>query len=278
MSLTIQSAREQGAAKLSASPSPQEDVQLLLEHISGYTPTQQIMHSDRLLTSEQHAAFQVCLDRRQQGEPVAHITGTRGFWTLDLAVNAHTLIPRPDTELLVRLALEKLEQGMTVIDIGTGTGAIALAIASERDDVQVYASDVVFEAVKLAKQNAHRHQLERVKFIQMAWLAAVCPQRFDMVIANPPYIRESDEHLSEGDVRFEPRSALVSGKEGLDDIRLIVSQAKQALKPGGWCLVEHGYDQSEAVQAIYREQGFVEISAYQDWGQQDRAVMGRLSL
>lgn len=278
MSLTIQSARVQAVALLAASPSPQEDVQVLLEHITGYSATELMLHSERLLTEQQQAQWQTCLQRRQQGEPVAHITGSRGFWTLELAVNEHTLIPRPDTELLVRLALEKIQSGMTLIDIGTGTGAIALSIAAEREDVTVWASDLLFEAVQLARHNADLHQLKHVHFIQMAWLSALKNHQFDMVVSNPPYIRETDQHLSEGDVRYEPRSALVSGEDGLDDIRLIVSQATQALKPGGWLIIEHGYDQSDAVQAIYQQHGFVEVSPHQDWGQQDRAVIGQLPL
>jgi release factor glutamine methyltransferase len=278
MSKTIQSARELGLAELALSPTPDIDVQVLLCHVLNCSSAYLMMHDERRLSEQTWAIYDGLLARRKRGEPIAYITGSRGFWSLDLAVNASTLIPRPDTELLVTLALSKLQTGMSVIDLGTGTGAIALSIAAEHPDLTVWATDRRFEAVQLARQNAIHNAVKSPFFCQMSWLAAFKPQSFDMVVSNPPYIRADDPHLNQGDVRFEPRSALVSGEDGLDDIRQIIKQSHHCLKPGGWLLLEHGYDQSEAVIALMHAAGFVSVTAHQDWGGQDRAAMGQLPL
>lgn len=275
---SIQEASAYGRAELADSISPDVDVQMLLCHILECSPTRLLTAPEADLSAEQWQQFVDLISRRKHGEPVAHLTGTRGFWTLDLAVNASTLIPRPDTELLVSLALAKITAGMRVADLGTGTGAIALSLAAEKPAAFFVATDVQFAALRLAQKNVHRHELDNVALLNMSWLEGVKPRSFDCIVSNPPYIRESDPHLLEGDVRFEPRSALVSGPEGLDDIRLIAEQAAKSLKPGGWLLVEHGYDQSAHVQAIFAEAGFDDISAHQDFGGQDRAVMGQLTL
>lgn len=267
-----------GRSELKQGISPDIDTQFLLCHVLECHPTRLITSPEAELTAEQWQQFRHLISRRKQGEPVAHLTGNRGFWTLDLAVDASTLIPRPDTELLVSLALSKLNKGMRVADLGTGTGAIALSLAAERPDVRFVATDLQFAALRLAQKNAQKHTINNVTFMQMSWLRGIQPQSFDVIVSNPPYIELADPHLLQGDVRFEPLTALVSGEDGLDDLRLIVSQAKKALKPGGWLLVEHGHDQSQRVQSLFSDAGFEEISAHQDFGGQDRAVMGRLTL
>lgn len=267
-----------GRARLCDSDSPDVDVQLLLCYVLECSPVRLMTAPEAELTEQQWQRFADLIERRLQGEPVAHLIGSRGFWTLDLAVDASTLIPRPDTELLVSLALSKLKAGMFAADLGTGTGAIVLSLAAERPDVRFVATDRQFAALRLAYKNATRHDIDNVQLLQMSWLAGFGPQSFDLIVSNPPYIEAGDPHLSQGDVRFEPRSALVSGEDGLEDIRQIVTQARSCLKKAGWLLVEHGYDQSGRVQALFAEAGFEQISAHQDFGGQDRAVMGQLTL
>ncbi|MTI63699.1 peptide chain release factor N(5)-glutamine methyltransferase [Methylophaga sp.] len=274
---TIQEARAFGLAELAVSISPDVDVQVLLCHVLACNPTQLMTAPETELTEAQWQQFAELIARRKQGEPVAHLTGSRGFWSLDLEVDNSTLIPRPDTELLVSLCLPKLKHGMTAADLGTGTGAIALSLASEKPGVHFVATDLQFAALKLAQKNADKHELDNVHFLQMSWLGGFRPRSFDLIVSNPPYIRADDPHLLQGDVRFEPRTALVSGDDGLDDIRRITEQAVDCLKPGGWLLVEHGYDQSQRVQDCLALAGFEHISAHQDFGGQDRAVMGQLA-
>ena len=275
---TVEEARRYGLAELSASPSPDVDVQLLLCHALDWTPTKLVISADTGLTYDQWQCYETLIARRRQGEPVAHITGSRGFWSLDLAVDNSTLIPRPDTELLVSLALSKLKSGMCIVDLGTGSGAIALSLAAERQDVSIVATDLHRNAVQLAKHNSDKHEFSHVNLVQTSWLNGFKPESFDLIVSNPPYIEATDPHLEQGDVRFEPRTALVSGLDGLEDIRQIIHQAMRCLKPGGWLLVEHGYDQSVRVQHLFADAGFEMISAHQDFGGQDRAVMARWAL
>ncbi|WP_438971451.1 peptide chain release factor N(5)-glutamine methyltransferase [Methylophaga sp.] len=275
---TVLEALAFGRAELSPSISPDVDAQVMLCHVMQCNPTRLHVSPELELDDEQWQQFSHLIDRRKQGEPVAHLTGSRGFWTLDLLVDKSTLIPRPDTELLVSLALSKIQPQMNVIDLGTGTGAIALSLAAEKTSIQVTASDYSFAALQLAKKNARKHALDNVSFINMSWLAGFQPGSFDLVVSNPPYIEKLDPHLTQGDVRFEPVSALVSGEDGLDDIRQIVTQAAKCLKQHGWLLIEHGFDQSARVQQLFADAGFDKISAHQDFGGQDRAVMGQLTL
>lgn len=272
----IREARAYALAELAGTESPGADVQVLLCHVLACHPTRLMTSPEDRLTEEQWQELMALVKRRKQGEPVAYLTGSRGFWSLDLAVDDSTLIPRPDTELLVSLCLPKLDKDMLVADLGTGTGAIALSLASERPDVRFVATDLQFAALELARRNAATHGIVNVSFLQMSWLAGFRPQCFDVVVSNPPYIRSDDPHLLQGDVRFEPRTALVSGKEGLEDIRAITKQATSCLKPGGWLLVEHGYDQSRQVQDCLTQARFVNITAHQDFNGQNRAVMGQL--
>lgn len=261
--------------KILANSENSVDSEVLLCHVLDCQTSYLYTWPDKVLSKTQQTEFTKLIEQRKQGHPVAHLTGQRGFWSLDLTVTADTLIPRPDTELLVTLALEKLKPDMLVADLGTGSGAIALSLAYEKPTATVLASDFSVPALKVAKQNADQHTISNVAFWQGSWLAAIADNMLDMVISNPPYIEQDDSHLTQGDVRFEPMSALVSGEDGLDDIRLIVNQAQRCLKSSGWLLLEHGYHQAEQVQQLLSDAGFTDITSRQDFGGNDRVVMGQ---
>lgn len=265
------------AADLPDSPSPQLDAELLLAHALGKPRSYLRTWPERELEADQLAAFQASLGRRRQGEPVAYILGHQGFWSLDLEVAPHTLIPRPDTELLVETALDLLPATpLAALDLGTGTGAIALALASERGGWRVTGVDRVEEAVALAERNRQRLKLGNASFLHSHWFSALTGQRYGLILSNPPYIRADDHHLGEGDVRFEPSSALVAGTDGLDDIRLIIAQAPQHLLAGGWLLLEHGFDQAAVVRDLLVAQGFAEVHSRRDLGGHERISLGCL--
>lgn len=254
------------------------DVECLLCHVLGCNASYLRTWPERQLSLEQTALFQSLFNRRQAGEPIAHISGTRAFWTLNLKVSPDTLIPRPDTEILVETILElPLPSESRLLDLGTGTGAIALALASERPLWQVTATDFLPEVVQLAKENAQMHQLENVDVILSHWFASLGVQRFDLIVSNPPYIDPEDGHLNQGDVRFEPRSALTADNHGLADLALIIQQAPSYLKSQGWLVLEHGYDQAEAVQALFRKNGYHSVQTKKDYGHQDRMTMGQFN-
>lgn len=258
------------------SPSARLDAELLLAHVLGKSRSYLHTWPERELSAEQCQTYAEHLQRRRQGEPVAYILGRQGFWSLDLEVAAHTLIPRPDTELLVETALQLLPATpVQVLDMGTGTGAIALALASERPAWQATGVDRVAEAIALAERNARQLRLSNVRFHQSHWFSALQGQRYGLIVSNPPYIRAGDPHLSQGDVRFEPGSALVAGEDGLDDIRQIIAQAPAYLQDAGWLLLEHGYDQAEAVRTLLGESGFIEVESRRDYGGHERISLGR---
>ncbi|TXR37957.1 peptide chain release factor N(5)-glutamine methyltransferase [Ectopseudomonas mendocina] len=264
-------------ADLPDSPTPRLDAELLLADALGKPRSYLRTWPEHELEDEQLARFQASLQRRRQGEPVAYILGHQGFWSLDLEVAPHTLIPRPDTELLVETALELLPATpLSVLDLGTGTGAIALALASERPAWQVTGVDRVADAVALAERNRLRLQLDNASFLHSHWFSALAGQRFALILSNPPYIRADDQHLAQGDVRFEPSSALVAGCDGLDDIRAIIPAAPAHLLPGGWLLLEHGFDQAEAVRALLAAGGFAEVHSRRDLAGHERISLGRL--
>jgi release factor glutamine methyltransferase len=217
-------------------------------------------------------------NRRVAGEPVAYITGRRGFWSLDLHVSPDTLIPRPETELLVELALEHLPASgpVTVLDLGTGSGAIALALAKEQPLARIIAVDASLAALSIAQANAAELRVGNIKFMHGDWYAGLAGQRVEVIVSNPPYIEAADAHLGQGDLRFEPRSALASGEDGLDDIRVIVAEAPEHLSPNGWLLIEHGWNQGAAVRRLFSTAGFVDVVTEQDLEQRDRVTLGHL--
>lgn len=266
------------SAELPDSPTARLDAELLLAAALG--KPRSFLHTwpERIVSSEAAQAFSGYLERRRSGEPVAYILGQQGFWKLDLEVAPHTLIPRPETEMLVEAALEQIPPfaSASVLDLGTGTGAIALALANEKRNWRVTAVDRVPEAVELAERNRQRLHLDNAKVLQSHWFEALAGERFDLIISNPPYIADSDPHLSEGDVRFEPSSALTSGADGLDDIRLIIAQAVEHLNPAGWLMLEHGYDQGAAVRELLVEQGYQRVQTRRDLADHERISFGCL--
>lgn len=265
--------------ELPDSPTPRLDAELLLAHTLGKSRGYLHTWPERELEASQLERYQAALARRRAGEPVAYILGRQGFWSLDLDVASHTLIPRPDTELLVETALALLPATpLQVLDLGTGTGAIALALACERPAWQVTGVDRVAEAVALAQGNGTRLQLANARFAESCWFSALAGQRFQLIVSNPPYIAAADPHLSQGDVRFEPSSALVAGIDGLDDIRLIIEQAPEHLLAGGWLLLEHGFEQAEAVRELLAQRGFAAVDSRRDLGGHQRISLGQWPL
>ena len=278
---------ESGAARI--------EVQCLLQAVLQVNRAYLLTHPEQPLTSEQQARYAALFERRLRGEPLAYILGERAFYGLNFRVTPATLIPRADTELLVELALARIQPpsppaplpvpaggipaasgskaartGETgeggrqtgrgslfhVLDLGTGSGAIALSIAHARPDIEVTAVDASQEALGVARENARRLNIGNVRLLQSDWFAILAGERFDLIVSNPPYIAEGDAHLAQGDLRFEPRDALASGADGLDDIRRIVAQAREHLDTGGWLLLEHGYDQATRVRALLQQAGF----------------------
>lgn len=267
------------SVELPDSPTPRLDAELLLAQALGKSRGYLHTWPERELEASQLECYQAALARRRTGEPVAYILGRQGFWSLDLDVASHTLIPRPDTELLVETALALLPATpLQVLDLGTGAGAIALALACERPAWQVTGVDRVPEAVALAKGNGIRLQLANARFAESCWFSALAGQRFQLIVSNPPYIAAADPHLSQGDVRFEPSSALVAGIDGLDDIRLIIEQAPEHLLAGGWLLLEHGFDQAEAVRELLVQRGFATVESRRDLGGHQRISLGQWPL
>lgn len=246
------------------------EVQMLLQRVLGVGRAYLLGHAEQVLDAVQLSAYEALLARRLRGEPMAYILGEREFFGLNFRLTQATLIPRPETELLVELGLQKLlfhgERGskLRVLDLGTGSGAIALSIAHARPEVEVAAVDASEAALAVARENAQRLGIGNASFIHSDWFAALGAQRFDLIVSNPPYIAAGDKHLAQGDVRFEPLSALASGADGLDDIRRIAAQAGQFLEHGAYLLLEHGYDQAAAVREILKNNAFTSVFSAQD--------------
>ena len=253
------------------------DAEALLCHVLDRPRSWLYAHGDDELGEASAAAFDALLARRRGGMPVAYLTGRRGFWRFDLNVGPATLIPRPETELLVELALERMpsDRPLRVADLGTGTGAIALALAFERPGAEVIATDASDTALEVAAGNAVRLGVGNVTFRHGDWLAPLAGERFDLIASNPPYIAEGDPHLARGDLRFEPPTALASGVDGLDAIRVIAADAPAHLVPGGWLLVEHGFDQGPPVRALLEAAGFEAVATATDLEHRDRVTLGR---
>jgi release factor glutamine methyltransferase len=252
------------------------DAEFLLAHVLEKSRSWLFAHRGDFVSEAAAAAFDALVDRRAAGEPVAYLTGQRGFWRFDLAVSPATLIPRPETELLVELALERLpaDRPLRIADLGTGSGAIALALGFERPHAQVIATDASVDALDVARANAAALQLPNVEFRGGDWFAPLAGERFDLIASNPPYIAVGDPHLDEGDLRFEPAKALSSGIDGLDALRAITSRAPAYLGDDGWILVEHGWDQGAAVRELFAAAGFVEVETARDLEGRDRVTLG----
>ena len=291
------------------------EAQLLLQHVLNVNRAWLIAHESDVLEANSHAVFEALLKRRLSGEPMAYILGSREFYGLSLLVTPDTLIPRPDTETLVEAALAKIPQGaitknlsfrrksessgveqhgyetldsdfrrndelgrnedLSVLDLGTGTGAIALAIAKNRPQASITAVDASEAALEVAIKNAQHLSINNVEFVLSNWFENLSNQRFDIIVSNPPYIEDHDVHLTQGDLRFEPMSALASGADGLDDIRQIIGDCLIYLKPQGWLMLEHGYNQAEQVADLMSEAGLTNIETIKDLGNNDRVTLGK---
>lgn len=275
---TISQALSDARLRLRAtSPSPAVDASILLCHVLGRSPEHLIAWPDKQLSPQQASQFKEILQQRVGGKPVAYITGEREFWSLSLKVTDDVLIPRPDTETLVEFVVEKFSDSpaLTVADIGTGSGAIACALAAERPAWNIIATDSSMEALNIARLNASIHKLENISFVHGQWFEPLAGFDFDLIVSNPPYVAIDDPHLAQGDVRFEPEAALVSGKLGMDAITHLALQAGQLLKAGGWLVVEHGYDQQQLVYDCYQRGGFENIVQLTDLADQPRVTAGR---
>lgn len=253
------------------------EVQLLLERVLTVNHAWLITHADDEINSETHQQFEALIQRRISGEPIAHILGEREFYGLGFKVTPDTLIPRPDTETLVEAALAKISPSETtrILDLGTGSGAIALAIAKHRPNANVIAVDVSQAALSVAKENAKALNIHNVQFLLSDWFSTLTNQHFHVIVSNPPYIEQDDSHLKQGDLRFEPISALASGEDGLDDIRQIILNASAHLKPKGWLVFEHGYNQAKSVSALLASAHFSSIETLKDLGSNDRVAFGQ---
>ena len=231
---------------------------------------------EKELTTEQSSQYHQLVERRCAGEPVAYITGSKEFWGLPLTVTPDTLIPRPETEHLVEIALQHIpaDKPSRIADLGTGSGAIALAIASERPKAIIEACDSSAAAIAVAKQNQSQLNIPNVQFSTGSWFQTLTSEPFDIVISNPPYVAEGDPHLSQGDLRFEPSQALSSGVDGLNDIREIIQTATQHINNAGWLLLEHGFDQADAVVSLFEEAGYSEVECFRDYAKLERATIG----
>lgn len=277
--MSVDALLKAAAGRLTAagSPTPRLDAEVLMGHVLGRDRTWLYTWGDAPCPPFEHARFDALIAARAQGEPVAYLTGEREFWGLPLATSRHTLIPRPDTETLVEAALVRaLAPAGRLLDLGTGTGAIALAFASERPGWQVTGLDLRDEAVALARANAARLRLDNVTFLQSDWFAALdAGARFELIVSNPPYISEDDPHLARGDVRFEPRSALVAADDGMADLVHLIEGAWTRLCASGCLLLEHGHTQAESVRAALDRAGYINVESLTDLQGHERVTLGQ---
>jgi release factor glutamine methyltransferase len=273
---TVQACITWACSKLSQSDTPNLDAECIIIFVTGWHRSEVLMWPDKILTEEQVKVFKALVERRSQGEPVAYLTGEKAFWNFNLKVTPHTLIPRPETETLVEFVLDRCPSNLPLklLDLGTGTGAIALAIARERLSWQVLATDISQTALQIARDNAVSNTLTNVSFQLVRYFEGLEEKSFDVICSNPPYLATGDAHLL-GSIRYEPLSALVSGPTGLECLDVIVKEAPQYLVSGGWLVLEHGYNQAEAVLAMF-EHAFDRTEQCFDLSGTIRVTAGRL--
>jgi len=277
MPMTLEQFTQHATHQLAAaSPSPRLDAEVLLMHVTGLARTALITRAQEPLLPEHEERLHELLTRRAHGEPIAYLTGKREFWSLELKVTPDVLIPRPETELLVEQALTRIpeDSDWTIADLGTGSGAIALAIATERPHCRLIVTDNSAAALAVARANTARLGITNVQFRHGEWLTPLAGTRLDVIVSNPPYVRANDPHLTQGDVRFEPETALVAGTDGLDAIRCIAADAVTYLRPGGWLLLEHGYDQAQAVRGLLETHGYDMVVSCRDTAGHERITIG----
>lgn len=276
---SIQNILAQAAHALAAtSDSPVLDAEVLLCHVLQKNRPFLRAWCDKNVDESELAHFQKLCGQRQQGQPIAYLLGQREFWSRDFIVNPAVLIPRPDTELLIELALPLIPNDTPchILDLGTGSGIIGITLAAERPNAQVLATDFSLSALAVAQQNAKHHQLANIRFYHSDWFTNLAPQRFQIIVSNPPYIAANDAHLQQGDVRFEPESALIAAENGLQDIQTIAGTAKNWLAEHGCLLIEHGYDQESAVQALFIAYGYQNVQTHKDLSGQPRVTSGTI--
>lgn len=276
--MNIQQALQQASQDLTeSSPTARLDAQILLTHVLQCNTAHLAAWPEKVLNEEQTSQYLQLIQQRKKGLPVAYLTGSREFWSLNFAVNNSTLIPRPETETLIEYILDKFSdrEKIKLLDMGTGTGAIAITIATEKPGWEIVASERVAEALKLARGNSNSHQTNNISFIQSNWFNNIKDNDFDIIVSNPPYIAKDDPHLQAGDVRFEPQSALSAGTAGMDDIQHLCLHAKNHLKNNAWLIIEHGYNQSQLVTACFAKNGFTQIEQKQDLSGHIRMTAGK---
>lgn len=272
---TIAIELDQASQCLSHSDSPRLDAEVLLAHVLGKARSYLYAWPEKSLSAQEHAAFSELIRQRKEGVPVAYLTGTREFFSLELAVNEHTLIPRPATETLVESALSVMTGHGCALDLGTGSGAVALALAHMRPQWSIVGIDQSAEALTVAQSNRERLKLANVEFLEGHWFTPIETRWFELIVSNPPYIDAKDRHLSEGDVRYEPRSALVSPEQGLADLQHIIFHSRPRLAISGWLMVEHGCDQSSSVQSLFRQAGYRSVTTVNDFDNHPRVTKGQ---
>lgn len=275
--MQVVDALKHGKQKLASSDSARLDAELLLCAILKCKRTRLYSHPEQEIETEQLNRFNDLISQRAQGQPIAHLTKQKEFWSLQLTVSPDTLIPRPETEMLVEKALTLVPDNANceILELGTGTGAIAIAIASERSKANITATDFSENALEIAKKNAASNNINNIKFIKADWFDFTNVGSYDVIISNPPYICEDDPHLQQGDVQFEPITALAAGKDGLDDIRCIIQHSQPYLKPEGWLLLEHGYNQATQVRQLLNHAAYNSISTIKDYSGIERLSMAQ---
>ena len=274
---TVAKLLQKAEQSINCSESARLDAEILFCDVMQFDRSRIYSHPEQIVPDDKLLLFQSLIEQRQQGRPIAHLTGKKEFWSLEFAINEDTLIPRPETELLVETALQMIpdDASFNILDLGTGSGAIAIAIASERPSCKIVATDINTNTLAMAMKNAETHQLGNIQFYLSDWYQNIPLQSFDLIVSNPPYIKQDDEHLSQGDVRYEPELALVSGADGMQAINMILEDANQYLASDAYLLIEHGYDQKQLVQEAFLKHDFKQLKTFQDLSGQDRMTYGQ---